>query len=132
MIVPFSRLSKRERNRLKLKWIVKDFSIALDAVNGNGMVTEKDITSLTKVRYLDSLGEKSVNYATVKKYCTKDAYAKAQCLLKKVSEKISWHCGICKKIIKGRCISCNRCLQWFHFQCSTVLDIEFANWYCGI
>lgn len=126
----FSRLSKRARNLLKLKWIVKDFATALDAINGNSVITEEDVKSFQQVRYIDSLREKMVSYSTVRKYCTKDAYNKALCLVKKVSEKTNWHCGVCKRVIKGRSISCDRCLMWFHFGCSAALETDFSDWYC--
>ncbi|ELR23115.1 PHDfinger domain containing protein [Acanthamoeba castellanii str. Neff] len=39
-----------------------------------------------------------------------------------------WHC--CEKVTEGKYILCNRCGQWFHWECIKIVKKPSGSWYC--
>ena len=114
---------------LKLSWIVKSRDIAIQAVHGDKVIEDEDLESWKNTKS-DSFRDKMITCVSLEKYCTKESFPKMNEIVSKCKRKKVWRCGLCCNVLTGRSISCDRCLVWYHFKCSTVVKNNKDPWFC--
>ena len=69
----------------------------------------------------------------VRQYCDSVAWSALQAVLADAKANPVWYCAACRNAIdeNDKCIACESCLQWLHFQCVGVKTApKIRSWFC--
>ena len=76
--------------------------------------------------------ENNVDIHRVEKYFTNEAWEHILDLIAKSKKQGKWICPGCRRAIQREdSISCDRCLNWYHLHCTSLINMpKKQNWFC--
>ncbi|XP_043279943.1 uncharacterized protein [Venturia canescens] len=124
----FSAQHVDKKRRDILKFLCVDEHKIEAAREGEYSIVEKDIDL---IHLPDSLVDKSVDIRLVEPYFEGKTFIS---LTKAIEEKKNsgvFTCGICKESATDKCVLCDQCLLWHHFECAGLKRAPRASsWFC--
>ena len=127
--VKFLKKSIEEREKQILSWMLPDHLVTKALQTG---VLEYEEVNCNSLEFSPSLLDENVNWASVQKFFTKEAWVKMTDLMVKLEEDPKWKCGACHKDLSlFESIVCESCLVWNHLKCVGLTAApKRAVWFC--
>ena len=88
---------------------------------------------ISKLKFIpNSVVDKSVDIGILQKYCSGETILSIRNIVEKKRRWPSWKCAHCKKsLVRCRSICCDRCLNWCHFSCTSLVSNPNSYWFCN-
>ena len=131
--VPFEKLGASEKDVAILRCFVSD-EVAHEAVNGDGRLISSYALK-SNIHHIPDLVRDSsaVSVSRVEKYFDSEAWGNVQDLVKLKSSS-KFECPRCLNCISDEAedsICCDKCMSWFHFQCTNLKKSPKSKyWFC--
>ncbi len=113
-----------------LTWLLskKDVEKAM-----NGELVDETAVEVRPEKVHPCIKDENVNLCTIREYFTKDAWKVVTDVVAAVKINPTWVCKVCKDEVEEDCISCDSCLNWYHFDCTTLQKAPKAKfWFCRV
>ena len=129
--VKFLKKSIEEREKQILSWMLPDHLVTKALQTG---VLEYEEVNCNSLEFSPSLLDENVNWASVQKFFTKEAWVKMTDLMVKLEEDPKWKCGACHKdLFLFESVVCESCLVWNHLKCVGLTAVpKRAVWFCRL
>nr|XP_050024996.1 uncharacterized protein LOC126519678 [Dermacentor andersoni] len=129
--VPFKELSPRSQEQLLLTGIAGQD--ATRRVLEKGCRLDESEVEVRPELLPSALLDCNVCLPKIKKFFTPDAWLSLMSSIATKKQEELWLCGQCKRKDDGeiKMISCDRCLEWFHWPCVQVKKQDIGRlWFC--
>ncbi|XP_037512314.2 uncharacterized protein LOC119389173 [Rhipicephalus sanguineus] len=130
--VPFEQLPEASKHKLLLTGIVGETVCNSVLIRGH-IVDESEVEVRPDV-LPSALLDYRVKLPSLKKFFTEDAWTSLMSSVATKKKNELWFCHSCKEKDDGqiKMISCDQCLEWFHWSCVGVrsADAKLKRWFC--
>ena len=125
MFQPFCKMRAEEKDRILLEYFVKP-SVAQNSIKGQLLNTQNIECNMHNLP--DMIRDKeNVDIYRIERYFTSSAWRNILKLIQN-KNKCIWTCSAIKS---KDSISCNHCLNWYHFSSTSLNKIpKKRNWFC--
>ncbi|CAB3995110.1 zinc finger SWIM domain-containing 1-like [Paramuricea clavata] len=125
---PFMKKHATDKDKVMLSWLLSkdDVTSAL-----SGGIIDETAVEVRPEKVHPGLIDENVNVSRLRPYFNKDAWLLVNQIIAQVRQDPTWLCNVCKCDVEEDCVSCDSCLNWFHFECVTLKNAPKAKyWFC--
>ena len=111
-----------------LSWLLskKDVEKALQ-----GELADETSVEVRPEKVHPGIVDENITVCRIRGYFTMDAWNLVKQAVEKIKESPTWICKVCKDEVLEDCISCDSCLKWYHFDCTSLQKAPRAKfWFC--
>ncbi|XP_047127576.1 uncharacterized protein LOC124808490 [Hydra vulgaris] len=127
--VPFIQKQPNEKFEIMLCWLLskEDVKKAME-----GSLMDKNSVEVCPEKVHPSIIDDAINVGSIQAFFTKEAWMLVNQVIDKVKLAPNWTCTVCKERVEEECISCDSCLNCYHFQCASLKKSPKSRfWFCN-
>ena len=131
-MLPFKKLQPLDKEKAILDCLTNSKLAASEVLAGKRLLNDDDIEDNANLIPDTVRDNVNIDIDRAEKYFQKEAWLNMVSVLQR-KEDMTWQCKLCSKSIRANqnSISCDRCLLWFHFNCTSLNTKPKArNWFC--
>ena len=113
-----------------LSWLLSKEDVLLAL---GGTIIDEGAVEVRPEMVHPGLIDENVNVARLRPYFSEDAWLLVNQVMQALRQNPKWFCDVCKAAVEDDCVSCDSCLNWYHFRCVALKNAPKAKyWFCRV